>query len=185
MNRSTLVLLLLVAIPAYAQNAAIRKGNEYYRNGDFVVAETQYRNAGTPVALFNLANTLIQQQKYKEALSVLEGVATTTTDASLKASAFYNTGVIYSRQDDLARSIDAYKASLRIDPDAADARENLQKALLEQKRRAQERQKQQKQPSRLSRNEAERKLNDLQEKERRLQEKLQKARGGQGMEKDW
>ncbi|MDB5253387.1 MAG: hypothetical protein JWP27_2556 [Flaviaesturariibacter sp.] len=185
MSRATLLCFLFAALPAMAQNAGIRKGNEYYRDGDFGMAEAQYRKAGSPDGQFNLANALIQQKKFKEALSVLESLAATASDVSLKASAFYNAGVIYSRQDDLDRSIDAYKAALRMEPTATDARENLQKALLEKKRRQRERDKQQNRPSSLSRSEAERKLQDLQEKERKLQEKMQKGRRGQSMEQDW
>lgn len=173
------------SLAASAQNAAVRKGNAYYHDGDFTLAEVEYRKANSSTGGFNLANALIQQKKYKEALAVLEPLAQRAADPALKASAYYNAGVVYSRQKDLESSIEAYKAALRINPTDTDCRENLQKALLEKKRQEEERKKQRKESSRLPKSEAERQLQRLQEKERQLQQRLQKKQGGQSMEQDW
>ncbi|MCW3074411.1 MAG: hypothetical protein JWP69_1480 [Flaviaesturariibacter sp.] len=178
------LVFFLVTLFATAQNAAIRKGNEYYRNGDFALAEIQYRFAGTGTGQFNLANALIQQKKYRDALPVLQKLAISEKDVKVKAAAYYNAGVIYSRQKDLQRSIDAYKASLRVDPTDVQARENLQKALLEWKQQQAEKRQQRKLlPSPKS--SVEKDLQRLQEKERQLRQRLQQKQGGKSMENDW
>lgn len=179
------LVLLMFGVSAYAQELDIRKGNEYYKDGNFELAEMQYRKVSNGMARYNLANALIQQKKYKEALEVLETLASQEKNAGIKASAYYNAGVIFSRQKDLERSIEAYKNALRINPNDTDARENLQKALLEWKQQQKEKQSQQNKPSRMNKTEAERKLQELQDKERQLQQRLQGKQKGEAMEKDW
>lgn len=185
MKRWTGTLLMLLSLSASAQNAAVRRGNAYYHDGDFTLAEVEYRKEGNNTGKYNLANALIQQKKYKEALEVLEPLAQRETDPALKAAAYYNAGVVYSRQKDLESSIEAYKAALRINPADTDCRENLQKALLEKKRQDNERKQQRKEQSRLPKNEAERQMQRLQDKERQLQQRLRKGQSGQSMEQDW
>ena len=177
------LLFLLIASPCLAQNAAVRKGNEAYRNGDFSLAEAQYRTVRSGAAQFNLANALVQQKKHRDALQVLQSLIANEKDVSIKAAAHYNAGVIYSRQKDLERSIDAYKASLRLDPSDRQARENLQKALLERSREQAEKQRQKPKPS--PRSSVEKDLQRLQDKERDLRQRLQQRQGGRSMEKDW
>jgi Ca-activated chloride channel family protein len=181
-------LLFLLCIPVgntcLAQNAAIRKGNEYYRNGNFSLAEARYRTAQSGTAQYNLANALVRQKKYREALQTLEDLVLNEKAVSVKAAAYYNAGVIYSRQKDLERSIEAYKASLRLDPADVQARENLQKALLEWKKQQADKQAQRK-PSPLPKSSVEKDLQKLQEKERQLRRRLAEKRGGKSMENDW
>ena len=55
--------------------------------------------------------------------------------AELKGKAYYNKGVVLSRSKKLEESIEAYKNALRQNPDDKEARENLQKALLELKKK--------------------------------------------------
>ena len=185
--------LLPVAAAAQAANASIRKGNELYRQSQFEGAEQQYKQAlarepANSTAAYNLANALQQQKKYEEARKVLSGIINNTGNTNLKSAAHYNNGVAYTREKALEESIEAYKAALRIRPDDKEARENLQKALLEKKKKDQEnKSKQQKQnQSKMSQKEAERQLKLLQEKEKKLQDRLQKAgQKGNSMPKDW
>ena len=84
----------------------------------------------------------------------------------------------------LEASIESYKKALRIDPTDQQARENLQKALLEQKKQQQQQQ-QQKPQSSMSQNEAERKLRQLQQRERELQQRMRSRKQGAGQAQDW
>lgn len=67
--------LLLLAAGASAQKAErdyIRKGNRFFNDSVFVDAEVNYRkaleaNPKSTVSMYNLGNTLSQQQKFKEA----------------------------------------------------------------------------------------------------------------------
>jgi tetratricopeptide (TPR) repeat protein len=94
--------------------------------------------------------------------------------------------VSYSKQKDLPASIDAYKAALRLNPNDKEARENLQKALSEQKKQ-QEQNRGGGGGGGISQKEAEDKLRQLKEKERDLQKRLQNAGQGKGGEgkRDW
>ncbi len=186
-------LFLLLALPAAAQlgEDAVSKGNNFYRQGQFDLAERQYKealqeNEGDVIARYNLGNALYKQKKYKEAADVMGALADNASDRNIKSAAYYNKGVVHTKEKDLQKSIDAYKAALRLDPDDRQARENLQLALREQKQQQQKQQQQQKPQSSMSQREAERKLKLLQDKEKELQQRLQKSgeKGAAG-QKDW
>jgi len=186
-----------------AQDAAqhIRNGNEFYRQGEFEKAEASYDQAlalepQNRIAKNNKANAMAKQNKPDEAIKQFEDLAVTSTDKKEKARAFYNKGAVLSKQKKLEESIEAYKNSLRNDPTDVQARENLQKALIElrkkqppppkkedQKKKQQE--KKQQQPK-MSKREAEQKLKLLEQKERELQQRMQNQKSsGSGGKKDW
>ena len=190
----TIVLAIATFSKAQSSDAALRKGNVYYRQQQYALAEQQYKEAlgkapDNTTAQYNLANALYQQKKWGEAHGVLKKLNAGTSDKALQATAHYNNGVIYTKEKALDASIEAYKASLRLKPDDKDARENLQKALLERKKQQEqkrEQQKKQQQQSKMSQKEAEQKLKLLQEKEKKLQERLQKGgQKGNALPKDW
>lgn len=173
--------------------AAVSKGNEMYRQRQYDLAEQQYKIAlekepSNTTAQYNLAGALYQQKKWPEAHGVLKKLANATTDKALKEAVYYNDGVVYTKEKNLDASIEAYKAALRLNPEDGEARENLQKALNERKQQQQQKQQQQKQQQRsnMSQKEAEQKLKLLQEREKRLQERLQQGgQRGNSMPKDW
>lgn len=187
-----LFLFLLFSLEALAQraNTYVSKGNEYYLRLEFDLAEAQYRKAveidpRNAEARYNLANALMQQKKYKAAIEEYD--AMTTENKNLQAAAHYNTGVSYSKQKDLPASIEAYKAALRINPNDREARENLQKALFELKQQQNQQNKQNNSGGGgMSQSQADKKLRDLQEKEKELQQKMQQGQNrGQGGGRDW
>lgn len=192
--RRVIFFLLVIAVDAGAQSEQgyVSKGNEYYLQLKFDLAEAQYRQAlirspRNTEAKYNLANALMQQKKFREAIEFYTEV-TTAENKNMQASAHYNAGVSYSRQKDLPNSIDAYKAALRINPADKEARENLQKALSELKKQQEEQNKQNKGGGGgMSQKEAEDKLKQLQQKEKDLQQRLQNAGKGKGTggSKDW
>jgi tetratricopeptide (TPR) repeat protein len=186
-------LMLLCAYAAGAQKGTsdIGKGNDYYHTGQFDLAEKHYRAAlkkepANADAAYNLANALYGQKRYQEAVAVLQSINAAPQNTALQAAIHYNTGVNYTKDRDLEKSIESYKAALRIAPDDKDARENLQKALLELKKEKQQQQ-QKKQQSSMSQSEAQRQLQQLQEKEKQIQERMNRnrSRQGSGMQKDW
>jgi Ca-activated chloride channel family protein len=185
---------ILITASCYSQeNDALTKGNEYYKQAAFDLAERQYKqaiaeDASNTTAQYNLASALYRQRKFAEATTVFQNMRKGISNKQLTGASHYNEGVIYSKQKDLLKSIDAYKDALRTTPDDKDARENLQKALLELKKQQQDQlaQKKQQQPSRLSQKEAQRRLDQLQQKEKDIQERLQKqGQKGSSMPKDW
>jgi Ca-activated chloride channel family protein len=101
-----------------------------------------------------------------------------------------------SGQKKLEESIEAYKNALRRNPDDKEARENLQKALLELKKKTpppppppkkenkKNQQKQKEQPQ-MNQKEAEQRLKLLDEKEKEIQQRMQNAKSGAAQQKDW
>jgi tetratricopeptide (TPR) repeat protein len=190
--KKIVIFFLLLSLQALAQraNTYVSKGNEYYLRLEFALAEDQFRKAveidpRNAEARYNLANALMQQKKYKAAIEEYDAI--TTENKNLQAAAHYNAGVSYSKQKDLPASIDAYKAALRINPNDNEARENLQKALSELKQQQAQQNKQNNGGGGgMSENQADKKLRDLQEKEKELQQKMQQGQNrGQGGGRDW
>jgi len=187
-----IVFFMTMQLSVLAQDVVVI-GNEYYRLGQFEAAEKQYRaalavDATNETAQYNLASVLYRQKKYTEASELFRKLGENAPEKSTKAPSYYNEGVIYSKQKELEKSIEAYKSALRQDPDDQQARENLQKALLELKKQQQDSQSQQQKqnPSSLSQKQAEQKLKNLEAKEKDLQERLQKkGQQGSSMPKDW
>lgn len=195
MKKVLFLQILFFSLMAQAQDAIsyISKGNQYYKQTQFDLAEAEYRKAlqtdpANATAQYNLANALQKQKKYDEAVQVLEKLYSSGANNNLRSAAAYNQGVAHTKQKALEASIESYKKALRLNPDDKEARENLQKALSELKKKQDEEQKQQKKSqSNMSQKEAEQKLNLLQQKEKQLQERLQnqnKQKGGK-QAKDW
>ena len=190
MKYITIIAFCFIANHAFSQDQETYKGNLLYLQSQYERAEEKYRAAlkkdsNNVVARFNLANALHKQKKYDEAIIVNEKVVVHANDKKIKSASFYNQGVSYTKLNNLEASIESYKKALRINPDDLQARENLQKALLEQKKWQQ--QQQQRPKSKMSQKEAEQKLKLLQQKEKQIQERLQnKARqSGSAQGRDW
>jgi tetratricopeptide (TPR) repeat protein len=154
---------------------------------------------GNITAKFNQANALYKQDKKVDAAILLTELTGKVTDPPMRAKTYYNKGVILSQQKNLEESIEAYKNALRNDPTDKDARENLQKALLELKKKNQDKKKEndqqkkkkeepKKQPQpKMNPKEAEQRLKLLQQKEKETQERVQKnkMKTGGSQAKDW
>ncbi len=195
-------LFLTGQLTAQSVNESIRKGNEFYRQGQYEQAAKEYNEAlknepGNATAKFNLAAAISKQGKETEAIETYDELAGSLADAALKAKAYYNKGALLSKQKRLEESIESYKQALRQDPTDKEARENLQKTLLELKKKQpprkkeednQKKQQQQKQQQpKLNQREAEQRLKLLQQKEKEVQQRLQKekSKSGGSQTKDW
>lgn len=207
MKKIFIILLLVIVDRLPAQEVekqagqSIRKGNEFYRNQQYPQAEAAYNEAiekdkKNTTAKFNRANALYRQAKPDEAIKALDDLAFKSDKNEMKAKAYYNAGAILSSQKKLEESIEAYKNALRRDPNDKDARENLQKALVELKKKTppkkdnkqkQQQQKQQKPQPKMSQKEAEQRLKLLEQKEKEVQQRLQKekSKAGGGQQVDW
>lgn len=173
-----------------SQDKEIHKGNLLYLQSQYERAEAQYRaglkkDSGHTIAEYNLANALHKQKKYDEAIGLHGKLAVTSNDKKIKAASWYNQGVSHTKLKNLEASIESYKNALRLDPNDQQARENLQKALLELKKKQQ--QQKPKPKSKMSQKEAEQKLKLLQQKEKRIQERIQNKnkQSGNSQGRDW
>ncbi|HEV7780233.1 MAG TPA: tetratricopeptide repeat protein [Chitinophagaceae bacterium] len=209
MKNYLFILLLFVATRVMAQSKPADKtvlaGNEYYKSQQYAKAAEEYRKAleadpANKTAKFNKGNALYKQDMKVEASILFNELTTDDKNIPLRSKAFYNKGVILSNQKNLEESIEAYKNALRNDPADKEARENLQKALLELKKKNEEKKKEQDQPKKkqeqqpkkqqqpkMNPKEAEQRLKLLQQKEKEVQERVQKEKtktGGSAV-KDW
>ena len=151
------LLLLAGAGQALAQEKTdrdyLRSGNKLYNDSLFIKAEVDYRkaleiNPKSTDAMFNLANTLLMQQKAKEAMEQYESVSKIEKDKDKLAQIFHNMGVILQSSKQYPQCIEAYKESLRNNPKDDETRYNLalaQKLLKDQQQDQQNQDQQQQQ----------------------------------------
>ena len=141
-------LLLLMAATASAQKAErdfIRKGNRFFKDSVYVDAEVNYRkaletNPQSTVSMFNLGNTLAQQNKQQEAMEQYVTATNIEKDKNDLAQIYHNMGVIFQSQKDYGKAVEAYKQSLRNNPKDDETRYNLalaQKMLKDQQQNQQ------------------------------------------------
>ena len=142
MKKNLTILFVFTSLYSFSQSKPVEKtiqaGNDYYKQQQFAKATEEYNKAvaddpTNSTAKFNQANALYKQDKKVEAAKTYAEVASNTTDKEIRSKAFYNKGVILTQQKNLEESIEAYKNALRNNADDKEARENLQKALLELK----------------------------------------------------
>lgn len=210
--------LMLLCNYSYGQDAKneIIKGNEAYKNNEFDKAEVFYGDAQkldekNTTASYNIGNVYYRKDKTDEAVDAFDNTIANSKDNTIKQQAFYNKGVAYQKANKLPECILAYKNALILNPADEDARQNLERALKEQKKQQENKKdnkdnKDQKnnkdkkqdqdkkdtepkpQPSKISKQDAEEKLKSLLEKEKALQDKLHKIKGAEAPadpDKDW
>jgi len=151
------LLLLAGAVSVHAQQKTdrdyLRSGNKLYNDSLFIKAEVDYRkaldiNPKSTDAMFNLGNSLLMQQKVKEAMEQYESVSKVEKDKSKLAEIYHNMGVILQSAKQYPQCIEAYKESLRNNPKDDETRYNLalaQKLLKDQQQNQQNQDQQQQQ----------------------------------------
>lgn len=184
---------------AQSSNELLVSGNNEYKTGNYQKAADYYLKASVNnddyIPDFNLSTALFRLNKTDEALKALNSAlkkAKTNADLS---DIHYNIGVIYQNNNKLAECIVAYKNALILNPDNEDARQNLQKALRKQKQNDYENKKKEKneanqnksRSSKITKEDAENKLQALQQQEKNIRGKINKKSGTEGSKpvKDW
>lgn len=108
----------------------LRSGNKLYNDSLFIKAEVDYRkaleiNPKSTDAMFNLGNSLLMQQKAKEAMEQFESASKVEKDKDKLAQIYHNMGVILQSSKQYPQCIEAYKESLRNNPKDDETRYNL------------------------------------------------------------
>jgi len=139
MNRLQIILAFLITSVTYAQNLdkqerianrQMREGNSSYLNNKYADAEVAYKKAiatypGNPKTIYNLANSIAQQERYKEAIKQYDYLAKSSKSNKMRAHSFHNIGNAYMGLKKLQKAIDFYKNALRINPKDEETRYNL------------------------------------------------------------
>ena len=184
---------MLVAMTAQAQKAErdyIRKGNRLFADSTFVDAEVNYRkaldvNPKSTVSMYNLANTLLAQNKVEEAMQQYVAASKLEKDKGNLAQIYHNMGVIFHGQKDLQKAIEAYKESLRNNPHDDETRYNLalaQKQLNEQQQQQQEQN--QEQQEQQQKEQEQQQENKEQEQEQQQNQQQQQQQNKEEMSKE-
>lgn len=223
LNKFILLLLgLFVSLcSVFAQKVErsyIRKGNRLYNDSSYIDAEINYRkaleiNPKSTVSMYNLGNSLIYQQKNKDALEQYVSASKMEKDKYKLSYIYHNIGVLFHRDKDYKQAIEAYKKALINNPKDDETRYNLslaQKLLKDEQDNKENNQKDNKnndsnnssnnnkhdsskssqsseRDPKMSKENAEQLLNSVMQDERDVQDRIkkqQKLRGGR-LEKDW
>lgn len=127
------ITILLFASSIFAQKEErdyIRKGNRAFNDSVFVDAEVDYRkalevNPRSAIAMYNLGNSLSQQQKFQDAIEQYIVAADIEKEKDKLAQIYHNIGVLFQASQDYAQAIEAYKKALRNNPKDDETRYNL------------------------------------------------------------
>lgn len=223
LNKFILLLLgLFVSLcSVFAQKVErnyIRKGNRLYNDSSYIDAEINYRkaleiNPKSTVSMYNLGNSLIYQQKNKDALEQYVSASKMEKDKYKLSYIYHNIGVLFHRDKDYKQAIEAYKKALINNPKDDETRYNLslaQKLLKDEQDNNENNQKENKnndsnnssnnnkhdsskssqsseRDPKMSKENAEKLLNSVMQDERDVQDRIkkqQKLHGGR-LEKDW
>jgi Ca-activated chloride channel family protein len=178
------------------------KGNKSYREQQYEKAAEAYEKVlikapGNSIANFNLGNALYRKNNPAEAEKMFNATIDNGEDKKIVSDAWYNKGVALTQQKKLEESIEAYKQTLRLNPADTLARENLVRALREQKKKQQQEQEEKKKKKdepekkkeepKMTKQQVQQLLQALQEQEKKLQQKMQKVKipSPSQPEKDW
>lgn len=127
----TIFLLSVASVSAQkAERDYIRKGNRLFNDSVFVDAEVNYRkalevNPKSTVSMYNLGNTLSQQQKFQDAMEQYVAAGKIEKDKMKLDHIYHNMGVLFQAGKDYAKAVEAYKMSLRNNPADDETRYNL------------------------------------------------------------
>lgn len=129
------ILICLFLIIPYGLNAQsdkkfIRKGNREYANSKFSESEILYRkavdkNKQSPDAVFNIGDALYRQNKFEDAGKQFIENANQSEDKGKKSAGLYNLGNSLLKANKVQESIEAYKSSLKLNPESKEAKYNL------------------------------------------------------------
>lgn len=214
-----LFVMALCVTNVYAQSDRqfIRSGNKLYRSQNYAKAEAEYRkaiaqNSKNPQALYNLGCALMMQQKDSAAIVQYENAGKLESSKSRKAKIYHNIGVICQNHQMYGEAIEAYKESLRNNPDDNETRYNLalckrqqknqkqnggeqkkkddqkgkdkqKKDDQQQKQQDQQQQQKNKPKDRMSKENAEQLLNAATQQEKATQQRMKKAMRQSGKKK--
>jgi Ca-activated chloride channel family protein len=179
---AVLALMMIVPVVAGARTVdagKVKSGNKYFDAGEYDKAMTLYvESMGDSLklpknyqgVLYNLGNTLYQQEKYKDAIQMYQG--SYSPDSTLNGNVLYNRANALLRSGDPASAVQSYVQALMYLPDDEDVRHNLELAL-EQLQQQQQQQQQQQDQSKDRKEQGENKRQQQQRQEQKEQEERQ------------
>ena len=126
----------------------LRGGHKLYSDSLFEKSEVEYRkalekDANGVDALYNLGNSLLFQQKAKNAMDQYQIAEKRSSNPAQLAQIHHNMGVIHQAAKDYASAVEVYKQALRENPGDHETRYNLALAMRQLKQQQQQQDQQQ------------------------------------------
>jgi len=188
--------LISCTLNAQSDKRYVRQGNREYEKNKFSESEILYRkatdkNKNSPDAVFNTGDALYKQKKYEDAGKQFVENVKMNDDRNKKSAAMFNLGNSMLKANKLAESIDAYKGSLKINPENRETKYNLAYAqdLLKKQQEQKQQQNKDKQNQNKDQNKKDQKKdkndqNKEQQKNDKQDQDKQQQKDQQGMSKD-
>ena len=180
----TVFLIVILSASAAAQTVRshISEGNHVYDKNKYTDAEVEYKkalekNPKSNEAQFDLGNSYYKQQRFDEAMREYGNASTLMKSPEERAAAYYNAGNSLYQSQKYQEAVDAYKRSLRLNPNDNDTRYNLQMA------RAKLTQQQQKQPNKDQKQDQNKEQQKQNQKQNRQQNQQQDQKQNQQQQK--
>ena len=160
----------------------IRSGNKFYADSLYEKAEIEYRkaleiNPKSTDAMYNLGNALFNQipqsqEKGKEAMEQYATAVKLESDKAKLAHINHNLGTLLYMAQQYPQSVEAYKESLRNNPNDNETRYNLAKAMymLKQQQEQQQDQQQEQQQDQQQEQQQEQQQDQQQEQQQEQQQ---------------
>ena len=127
-----LVVMFCLLASTYGQSKKklIKEGNKLYNDSSFNLAEMKYRKSLEKDqdyfnAAFNLADAVYKQERYQEATSFFEALKDNAKNNQELSQINHNLGNSLFKENKIDQAIDAYKNSLRQNPNDEETRYNL------------------------------------------------------------
>jgi Ca-activated chloride channel homolog len=190
---TVLALLFPLLASSQGEKKFIRQGNREYEKNKYPESEVSYRraidrNKESADAVFNTGDALYKQKKYEEAGKQFTENYDMNDNRKMKSASLYNLGNSFLMANKIKESIDAYKGSLRLDPDNMEAKYNLayaQDLLKQQQQQQQDKQNQdQNKDQQKQQDKQDNKDNKNSENQQQNQQKDQQQQQQQGISKE-
>jgi tetratricopeptide (TPR) repeat protein len=188
----TLFFLIILTAGATAQTVRshISEGNQAYKKSKYTDAEVEYKkalekNPKSNEAQFNLGNSYYKQQRFDEAMREYANSGTSMKAPDDRAATYYNAGNSLYQSNKYQEAINAYKQSLRLNPNDEDARYNLQmaRAKLVQQQQQKQQNKDQKQDQNKKQQDQQQNQNQNQQQQQQKQEESKQDQTRQQVQK--
>lgn len=170
----TATLMFVAPLNGQTVRSHVSDGNKSFGKQNYADAEVAYKKAlekdpKSKEAQFNLGNAYYKQQRYDESARQFANTVLAMGPDTHRAKAYYNLGNSLFKANKIQESIEAYKQSLKLNPDDDDARYNLEMA---RKRQQDQQQQQKNQQKNQDKNQG--KNQDQQDKQEQNQQQNQK-----------
>ena len=172
----------------------IRSGNKFYVDSLYEKAEIEYRkaleiNPKSTDAMYNLGNALFNQipqsqEKGKEAMEQYATAAKLESDKAKLAHINHNLGTLLYMAQQYPQSVEAYKESLRNNPNDNETRYNLAKAMYMLKQQQEQQQDQQQEQQQDQQQDQQQEQQEQQQQDQQEQQQNQEQQQEQQSQQD-